>query len=93
MCLTQVGVLCVLSELVSYQPQACYVTYCGQTPTRISLAGQKMTEEYPSPSDPMWCPDFCRNMIWTSFAGLIRYATNYILSVVLINELGRGRWL
>lgn len=45
--------------------QVCSVIYYGQTRTKISLDGRKMTEEYHLRSGQTSCLDSSRNTIWT----------------------------
>lgn len=52
--------------------QACYVTCCGQTQTKMFRAGERMIGEFPSPLGPMSSANFSTVMTWTSSAEHIR---------------------
>lgn len=53
--------------------QVCCVTCCGQTQTKTSRVGGRMTGESLSPLGPMWSASFSTATTWTSSAEPIRY--------------------
>lgn len=53
--------------------QACYVTCCGQTQTKMFRAGERTIGEFPSPLGPMSSANFSTVMTWTSSAEHIRW--------------------
>lgn len=75
-CSWTLGFLICMSGLFFYClfcHQVCCVTCCGQTQTKTSRVGGRMTGESLSPLGLMWSASFSTATTWTSSAEPIRY--------------------